>query len=118
MDCFVQQVNDFFQSVSGHLKLLSPDNRFLQSDCPLPDNLCVSIEDMEKRLLSLNTRKASGPDGLPVWIFRDFAHLLAGPLASIANATLRDGHIPEQWKLSDTVPLPKTKPLNSIENDL
>ena len=118
MDRFVQQVNDFFQSVSGHLEPLSPDNHFLQSDCPLPDNLCVSIEDMEKRLLSLNTRKASGPDGLPVWIFRDFAHLLAGPLASIANATLRDGHIPEQWKLSDTVPLPKTKPLNSIENDL
>jgi hypothetical protein len=73
---------------------------------------------MEKRLLSLNTNKSAGPDGLPVWIFRDFAHILAAPLASIANESMRQGHMPDMWKLSDTVPLPKVTPPNSIETDL
>jgi hypothetical protein len=80
MDVFVNEVNRFFQSVSGHLEALSPDNPYLLLECSLPDEYTVTVSDMEKRLLSLNTKKSSGPDGLPVWIFHDFAHILAGPL--------------------------------------
>ena len=115
---FAEEVNIFFESVSSHLNPLSPNNPFLQLQCSLPDKFSVSVMDVEKRLLSLNTRKAAGPDGLPVWIYQDFAHVLAGPLASITNASLRNGCIPDEWKLSNTVPLPKTKPPTSIESDL
>lgn len=118
MDVFVNEVNDFFQSVSGHLDALSPDNHYLSLDCSLPEEFTVSVSEMEKRLLSLSTKKCSGPDGLPAWIFHDFAHILAGPLASIANASLREGHIPDQWKLSDTVPIPKVIPARTIDTDL
>jgi hypothetical protein len=118
MDNFVDKVNQFFHSVSSHLEPLSSDNRYLSLDCSVPDEYIVSVGDMEKRLLSLNTKKSSGPDGLPVWIFHDFAHVLAGPLASIANASLRDGQMPDQWKLSDTVPIPKVIPAKAIDTDL
>ena len=118
MDIFVNKVNGFFHSVSSHLEPLSSDNQFLLSQCAVPDDFCVTVDDMEKRLLSLNTRKAAGPDGLPVWIFHEFAHILAGPLASIANASMREGRIPDEWKLSNMIPLPKVNPPKSIETDL
>ena len=97
---------------------MTAENPFLNSQCALPDEFCVSVTDMEKRLLSLNINKSSGPDGLPVWIFGDFAHILAAPLASIANASLQQGVMPDVWKFSNTVPLPKTSPARSIESDL
>jgi len=68
---------------------------------------------MEKRLLSLNVNKSTGP-----YDIRDFAHLLAGPLASILNDSLREGVLPSMWKNANVIPLPKVLPPKAISSDI
>jgi hypothetical protein len=70
--------------------------------------------------LSINIRKAPGPDGeaVPNWLLRDFAAILCEPLCAIFNQSLREGHFPSSWKQANVLPIPKTQPPTSIDNDL
>ena len=111
-------INDFFKSVSDDIEPLKSDSPFLQQVCEVPSKYVITVDAMEKRLAKVKANKAGGPDCLPSWIFREFSHILAGPMASIANASLRQGTHPSIWKLSNTVPVPKVNPPKSIESDL
>ena len=109
-------INSTFQAVSSGLPKLIPTHQ-----CPpsiLPDRYTVKIEDVEKKLMNIQLRKASGPDGIPNWVYRDFAGHLAPPIASIFNASFREGYIPSIWKSADVVPLPKVNPPKRLEKDL
>ena len=44
--------------------------------------------------------------------------MLAGPLASIVNSSVRESFVPDIWKSADVLPLPKTSPPKIIEKDL
>ena len=118
MDKFVVEVNDFFKSVGSHIPPLSADHMLFQQHYEVPDEYLVSVSDMEKRLSSLKVNKATGPDDIPAWVLRDFAHALAGPLTSIINDSIREGKLPCEWKRSHTIPLPKINPPLSIQSDL
>ena len=118
MCAFVSDINNFFKSVASHIEPLSHNHPFLTQECEVPDHYLVSIEDMEKRLSSLKVHKSTGPDDVPAWVLRDFAHCLAGPLASIANDSIREGSLPSEWKTANTIPLPKVQPPKSIQTDL
>ena len=50
----------------------------------------------------LNSSKAGGPDGIPNWILKDYAELLAFPILKVANVS----------------PLPKIKPATELRKDL
>ena len=73
---------------------------------------------MEESLLSINTTKSPGPDGIPNWVLRDFAGILGSPLCAIWNNTIRSGYIPSIWKAANVAPLPKVKPALAIESDI
>ena len=118
MGSFVSDINNFLKSVSAHISPLSPDHPCLTVNCDIPDCYLVSVSDMEKRLLSLKVNKSTGPDDIPAWVLRDFSHLLAGPLASILNDSLREGVLPSVWKTANTIPLPKVLPPKSISTDI
>ena len=47
----------------------------------------LSVSSVLSALLSLNPRKASGPDGLPNWVLKDYADFLADPVCSILNSS-------------------------------
>ena len=83
-----------------------------------PKYLVVTEYDVYKKLSHLNTAKAGGPDGVPNWILREYAELLAYPLATILNASFREQKLPRAWKLADVTPLPKTKPVKEIKKKL
>ncbi len=87
MDVLVEQINAFFKSVSDPLEPLSPQHPYLLNDCPVPHQYIISVEAMERRLLKVKTNKAAGSDGIEDWVMHDFSHVLADPLASIANAS-------------------------------
>ena len=63
--------------------------------------------------LSKLKRTACGPDELPYWLFRDFAHDLAPAVTDVFNSSLRQHKVPSSWKMADIRPLPKESPLTS-----
>ena len=80
-----------------------------------PKYLVVTEYDVYKKLSHLNAAKAGGPDGVPNWILREYAELLAYPVATILNASFKEQKLPRAWKLADVTPLPKTKPVKEIQ---
>ncbi len=89
MDKLVEGINVFLKSVSDPLDPIAENNPFLHQQCEVPSEYNITVEAMEKRLSKVKRFKAGGPDGLPARIFHDFSHILAEPLASIANAAMR-----------------------------
>ena len=73
------------------------------------------MEEVRNNLIKIDTKKAIGPDYLPNWILRDFADVLAGPVASIYNSSIAQATVPTIWKSADIVPLPKVNPLTEIK---
>ena len=84
----------------------------------LPDQYVINVETTREALLRVKVNKASGPDGVPAWLIRNHAHILAAPLTAIFNNSLRTGIVPAQWKMAYVVPLPKAHPPVLIEKDI
>ena len=111
-----QRINNFFKSVTDHLPALSADNDYLQLEIPhVPSKYVIPVEKLEKQLRKLDTSKAPGPDSVPSWVLKEFSELLAGPVATIYNSSLREGHVPRIWRAAYVSPLPKKKPPEHIE---
>ena len=61
VDDLAARINDFFKSVSEPLQPLSSDNHYLNLQIEhVPSEYIISVVDVEKHLLALNPRKASG----------------------------------------------------------
>ena len=56
--------------------------------------LVVSNESVYKKLMKLNRSKAHGPDGIPGWVLKENADLLAAPIADILNSSYREDRLP------------------------
>jgi hypothetical protein len=41
-----------------------------------------------KQLSSISVHKAAGPDNIPSWVLKDFAHILALPVSVFQEGTL------------------------------
>ena len=76
------------------------------------------IQTTFKALCNIKTNKASGPDNTPAWVLKDHAALLAPPLTAIFNCSLREGKLPNEWKMANIIPLPKSNPPASIHKDI
>ena len=68
--------------------------------------------------MKLNRSKAHGPDGIPGWVLKENADLLAVPIADILNSSYREGRLPPLWKEADVVPVPKQRPVQDINKYL
>ena len=80
--------------------------------------LVVSNESVYKKLMKLNRSKAHGPDGIPGWVLKENADLLAAPIADILNSSYREGRLPPSWKEADVVLVPKQRPVQDINKHL
>ena len=70
------------------------------------------------KLSKVNPAKANGPDGIPSWVLKENADLLADPVKEILNFSYRDSYLPQSWKEADIVPLPKQKPVKDVKKHL
>jgi hypothetical protein len=98
-------LNQFFQSVftvedDGPL----PEPPEYNFDEPLTD-FDISTEDVRKRLASLKTNKAAGPDGINPLILSKAADILSAPIAHLFKLTLATGQIPEEWRKATVTPI-------------
>ena len=116
MNQLADEINEFFRSISEDLPPINPPAVSISE--PVLDQFIVSVDSVEKQLMSTKIHKAPGPDGIPNWVLRDFAPVLAGPIAAIVNSSVREAFIPECWKRADVVPLAKVNPPKTIQKDL
>ena len=70
------------------------------------------------KLSAFNPSKAHGPDGIPAWLLKENADLLAGPVSAILNYSFHESRLPPSWKEADVVPVPKQRPINDINKHL
>ena len=105
-------------SVSEHLSRLNVDNEVFAVEVELPDECIISIQTTFKALRNFKTNNASGPDNTPAWVLKDHAALLAPPLTAIFNCSLREGKLPNEWKMANIIPLPESNPPASIHKDI
>ena len=94
-------------------------NYYAKTSCNISnDSECsnVSEEDVKKILLSLDTSKAAGMDGIPAKFLRDGAQVLALPLLNIINLSIRLSTFPDKCKISKLKPILKGSARTDSEN--
>ena len=67
----------------------------------------VTIEEVEKLLLSINNEKPPGIDNLDGKLLRMVADHIATPICNIFNLSLDSNMCPQIWKEAKVIPLPK-----------
>ena len=95
---------------------------------PLTDCVRVEMDDDEpiyvtelsvaRKLREICSARAGGPDDLPNWALREYADILAAPIADILNTSFSECKVPQAWKLADVPPLPKAPTVSDINKDL
>ena len=105
-------INDTFLSPMQDFTPLSAESFQLSQDHSTEQPFVVSTHAVYLQLVSINPRKASGPDGIPAWLLKENADLLSD---TISFAERRS---PPSWKSADTVPIPKQKPIKDVNKHL
>ena len=98
---------------------------FLTDDTPFPLpneqelpswDINITPEDVRKELLSLNSKKASGPDGIPNALYKLVADYISQPLCHLFCLSVNCQTFPTLFKTGHIVPVPKCS--NPSINDL
>ena len=90
---------------------LAPMNSFTPLDpgisvaAQYTDTLTVSEFCILKKLIALNPAKASGPDGVPAWLLKENADLLAPVVTDILNCSYLEARLPQSWKFANVAPI-------------
>lgn len=86
---------------------LSDDDRFVVHPEDCPTNLLCTEDDVLNIILSLDSNKASGLDGISVKMLKETALTVSPILTAIFNHSISTGTVPDCWKTSLITPIPK-----------
>ncbi|KAM9812661.1 uncharacterized protein ACBT44_011751 isoform 1-T1 [Syngnathus typhle] len=73
-----------------------------------PPSMVLSTAQVERGLARLKVKKATGPDGITSRLLRSCSGQLCGIVEHIFNMSLRLHRVPQLWKTSCVVPVPKS----------
>ena len=73
----------------------------------LPDNLDITTNEVRELLRRTHSHSAPGPDLITAWMLSTFAEELAPSITSMFNHSLKFREIPNTWKHSNIVTIPK-----------
>ena len=107
-----QKINQAFVSV---MKPLAIGTRVSADG---DDPIVVTEQSVVRKLREVSTSRASGPDDIPNWVLKEYADILAVPIADILNASFSEVSVPRVWKLADVPPLPKAPIVSDFNKDL
>ena len=90
--------------------LANTDYHFFMADpsSTFPEEIFCTEEEVLDLLLTVDTSKATGSDGISGRMLKSTAHSIAPGLTELFNLSIRTGRIPQQWKTSSVVPIPKS----------
>jgi len=116
-------MNMFFSTVGENLAKIDTET---EKCCSAPnsnvDSTCtftfvpITEDQVFKSLASLDTRKATGLDGVSSRLIKAGAGPLTSPLTKLFNRSLSSGSIPQQWKMSRVTPLYKDGAHTEVNN--
>ena len=67
-------------------------------------------------LRSLDSNKATGPDGIPARLLKETADVIAPSLCQLFNMSIHSGTVPEECKMANIVPVYKKGDKEYAEN--
>ena len=82
------------------------------------DTLIVTEFCVLKKLIALNPAKASGPDGVPTWLLKENADLLAPVVTDILNRSYLEARLPKSCAHANVAPIPKQTPFYDVNKHL
>ena len=85
----------------------SPEIPILPSS-EFPYDLLCSVTEVTHLLQALDTKKATGPDGIAAVMLKEVATQIAPSITRLFNLSLSTGCLPSEWKYSNIVPIPKS----------
>ncbi len=106
----LEEVNRYFQEINTDPNYSTPELMEIPEETKIP----MVDEYSVWTLLIRQKRTASGPDELPYWLWRDYAHHLAPVITKIFNLSSQNQEVPLQWKLANVSPIPKEEPLKTM----
>ena len=116
-----ENINDAFVSVTKEIPPLNrphidilPEN----SHYDISPEFIIKEEEVYHKLSTISTAKSPGPDGIPNWVLKFCAYVLASPVASIFNASIQQATVPTMWKKANVIPIPKIASPEDITKDL
>ena len=74
----------------------------------MPD-ISITKKGVEKILRNLNASKAMGPDRINPYILKELSSELSETLTHFFQQSIKEGVIPDEWKLANICPLFKKK---------
>ena len=75
--------------------------------------LSFSCAEVKKCLRKMN-KVSCGPDGIPLWIFRNCSDAFSPLLTLIFNRSLSEGFVPNCLKSANIIPVPKSFPAKDV----
>ena len=93
----------------------STDDYNLDPSCCPEEFLCTE-EEVIDLLLSLDTTKANGPDGISATMLKSTAYSITPEITKLFNKSIKSGRLPSGWKLSSVVPVPKGDDNTNVAN--
>ena len=109
------KINQAFISVMEDYSPLTDCVRRVEMDDDEP--IYVTELSMTRKLREICSARAGGPDDLLNWALRQYADMLAAPIADISTS-FSECKVPQAWKLADVPPLPKAPTVSDINKDL
>lgn len=108
------ELNNFF----GRFEVASTETTMptVQASASTSQSLNIQTADVIRVLRNINTRKATGPDGVPGRVLKDCADELAGVLTNIYNMSLSQCIVPSCLKSTTIVPVPKQTAITCLND--
>ena len=114
-------LNNFFISVGNDVPSLDVSKLEVMRQklgAAVPEEFIVNPFEVFTELSKISLQKSSGPDLVPNKILKELSFMLAEPICAIINSSVRQGKVPDCWKISRITPLPKQFPPKAVENDI
>ena len=87
-----------------------------QDDVRIIDDVILSEEEIVAVINNLDSKKAHGPDGIPVRLLKETAMQITPSLRALFNKSLNVGVLPDEWKLANVVPVHKHGEKSYVEH--
>ena len=106
--------NKYFASVYTKRNANNPG--MMNSDEPFMTELTLTEAEVSYVLRSLDTSKATGPDGIPARLLTETANAIAPSLWKLFNMSILAGTMPDEWKIANIIPVYKKGDKEHTEN--
>ena len=104
----VEILCDLFSKCLNHaVPPPSPGNSTLNTGHTIPEELLCTEDEVHFFLTSLDTSKATGPDGISARMLKSTASSITPSVTTLLNLSPHIGCLPKEWKRSSVVPIPK-----------